>query len=208
MITTTRTKPNPQGKGKIGIVDDLRSYNPVYVKAKDNTQWLADYFTSMMVLSAKFGIKPVIGKNYYLYLKDHEWRLSLIEPEAWSSQCSGVYFAKCMLHKDMSWSLAPKADWCDDVLLVTTIKQIQEEFLRSINNEKLLINHLPYFANNLSYYQRLGANALSKSLRLSLDIKFGRNESRKLMGSDMIRKLITSNESLLSFIPQGASTFS
>jgi len=63
---------------------------------------------------------------------------------------------------DMSWSLVPKADWFDGLLLVSAIQHIQVDFLRSINNEKLLVNQLPYFANNLSYYQRLGANSLSK----------------------------------------------
>ena len=102
---------NPQGKGVAGIIEDLRACTPSQAQAKSSHQWLADYFTSTLVLGAKYGFKPVVGRDYYLYFKDQEWKLSLIEPQAWRSHNPGIYFAECVLNNDMSWCLAFSSNW-------------------------------------------------------------------------------------------------
>ena len=190
---------NPQGKGITGVVEDLRACTPLQVQAKSSHQWLADYFTSTLVLSAKFGFNPVIAKSYYLYIKGKEWKLSLIEPQTWTSHNLGIYFAKCLLHKDMSWSLEPRQDWQKNKLLLHAVHELERQFLDSINNELPIIDHLPFFVNHLTYYQILGANALARSLKKSLALKLGKKESYQIVGSSMIAELAKSNIPLIEF---------
>lgn len=166
---------NPQGKGVVGVVDDLRTFSPMQVQAKSSLQWLADYFTSTLVLGAKYGFRPVVGKEYYLYFKDQEWKLSLIEPHAWRSHNPGIYFAECVLGKDMSWSVALDSDWQNHEILVKAVKKLEHAFFQSINDSIPLIEKLPFYMQHLSYYQRLGANALARSLKKSLEIEMGEN---------------------------------
>ncbi len=192
---------NPQGKGIVGVVDDLRAYTPLQVQAKSSYQWLADYFTSTLVLSAKYGFKPITGKDYFLYFKNNEWKLSLIEPHAWTLHKSGIYFAKCILHKDMSWSLETKEDWQKSSLLANAVRKLESAFVETINNQTSLIEQLPFFVKQLSYYQRLGANALARSLKQSLEFKLGKKESLQLAGKSIIADLADSSTPLLEFTP-------
>ncbi len=199
MMTQIQKIANPQGKGLVNVVDDLRSYEPIHVKAKSAHQWLADYFTSSLILSAKYGFKPIVAKDYYLYFKNAEWKLSLIEPEAWKSHSPGTYFATCNLNPDMSWSIELVDDWQQDPLLVKTIYELESAFVDSLNNENFLLENLPFYLQHLSYYQRLCANALARSLKQSLEIKLGKDnagllESKKMLTElDSQKKLILKN---------------
>jgi hypothetical protein len=188
---------NPQGKGIVGIVDDLRAVTPVNVQSKNSHQWLADYFTSTLVLGAKYGFKPVIGKSYYLYLKDREWRLSLIEPHAWESQHSGLFFSECELNKDMSWGLVLSNDWQKHESLVSAVKKLEHEFMQSLNDDAPVVQKLPFYMQHLSYYQKLGANALARSLKQSLEIKMGKENCMLLSGNSMVEDILSSKISLL-----------
>jgi hypothetical protein len=188
---------NPQGKGIVGVVDDLRAVTPVNVQSKNSHQWLADYFTSTLVLGAQYGFKPVIGKSYYLYLKDREWRLSLIEPQAWQSQESGLFFSECVLNKDMSWGLVLSTDWQKHESLVSTVKKLEHEFMQCMNDDNPIVEKLPFYLRHLSYYQRLGANALARSLKQSLEIKMGKEECMLLAGNSLLKDIVSSKISLL-----------
>ncbi len=180
---------NPQGKGVVGVVEDMRSYTPIAVQAKDSHQWLADYFTSTLVLSSKFGFKPVRFKDYYLYYKHHEWRLSLIEPQAWKNQHPGIFFAICNLNQDMSWSLELVDGWQEEVSLLDEIKKLETMFYDSLKQEGALVENLPFYVQDLPYYQRLGANALANSLRLSLELTLGKEKSLRCSGTELLVKL-------------------
>lgn len=180
---------NPQGKGVAGVIEDLRACTPLHVQAKSSHQWLADYFTSALVLGAKYGFKPVIGKDYYLYFKNEEWKLSLIEPQAWTTYNPGAYFAKCVLNKDMSWGLSLSPDWQKHSTLINAINDLEQAFIDNINDSKPIVEKLPYFMQQLSYYQRLGANALARSLKQSLEIKLGKEKSLSLAGSTLVAEL-------------------
>ena len=164
---------NPQGKGLVGIVSDLAAFSPHQVQAKSSLQWLADYFTSTLVLGAKYGFKPVVGKKYYLYFKNKEWKLSLIEPRAWRSHDPGIYFAECILSNDMSWCVLLDPDWKKHASLVKAVQVLEQAFFQSINDTEPLIDKLPFYMEHLSYYQRLGANALARSLKRSLEVEMG-----------------------------------
>jgi len=179
---------NPQGKGVVSVVSDLQAYAPISVQAKNSHQWLADYFTSTLVLGAKYGFKPVVGRDYYLYFKDQEWRLSLIEPQAWNSQDAGIFFAECELNKDMSWSLVLAPGWQEHSSITKIINELEQKFFQSLNDETPIVEKLPFFMQELSYYQRLGANALARSLKQSLKLQYG-NESLSSTGTQLIAEM-------------------
>lgn len=179
---------NPQGKGIVGVTEDLRALTPVQVKAKSSHQWLADYFTSTLVLGAKYGFKPVIGKAYYLYYKNQEWQLSLIEPQAWVTHDPGVYFAECELNKDMSWSLMLSTNWQEHESVTKAVRELEQAFFESINDATPILEKLPFFMQELSYYQRLGANALARSLKQSLNLKFG-DQCLSFTGASLVAEL-------------------
>ena len=179
---------NPQGKGVVSVVSDLRAYTPISVQAKNSHQWLADYFTSTLVLGAKYGFKPVVGRDYYLYFKDQEWRLSLIEPQAWNSQDAGIFFAECELNKDMSWSLVLAPDWQEHGSIIKIINELEQKFFESLNDATPIVEKLPFFMQELSYYQRLGANALARSLKQSLRLQYG-NKSLSSTGTQLIAEM-------------------
>jgi len=58
---------NPEGKGLNGFLLDWYRSEPRGVVAKPQQQVLAEFFTSMLVLSAKFSYKPAVGVTNYLY---------------------------------------------------------------------------------------------------------------------------------------------
>ena len=188
---------NPQGKGITGVVEDLRFYAPSYVEAKDSHQWLAEYFTSILVLGAKFSFKPTLSNNYYLYFKQGEWKLSLIEPQAWRSHDPGTYFATCILNRDMSWSLELAENWQKDTALQRELRKQEQAFFTTMQDEKPLVEKLPFFIQTLSYYQRLGANALARSLQLSLELQVGKEKSLSYVGVDLLASLLRKDQSLL-----------
>ena len=66
--TSVALRPgNPDGKGLNGFLLDWYRSEPRGVVAKPQRQVLAEYFTSMLVLSASFKYKPAIGVANYLY---------------------------------------------------------------------------------------------------------------------------------------------
>lgn len=189
MATNKHILGNPQGKGLIGTLHDLNAFNPNLVRAKEYHEWLADYFTSSLVLSAEFSFKPCIGTIYYLYLKENIWKLSLIEPQAWGTNGFGEYFAECQLKEDMSWCIEPKNFWYKDIEFLKTINQLKNAFIGLIADDLPLIKKLPFYLGHLSYYQRLYANSLARSLQKSLELKLGTVESHRIAGIKMIEEL-------------------
>ena len=68
---------NPEGKGANGFLLDWYQSEPRGVVAKPQRQLLAEFFTSMLVLSAIFKFRPVVGVSNYLYWINGEWSLLL-----------------------------------------------------------------------------------------------------------------------------------
>jgi len=178
---------NPQGKAAIALLDDLTAFKACNVKSKDVPEWLADYFTSLLVLSASFNFKPVLNKPYYLYLDNQQWKLSLIEPQAWNN-CPYLYFAQCSMHEDKSWSLQPVDNWENNESLVDLIRAMKKEFFDSLNSETPIVESLPYCAQQLPYYQRLAAFGLADSLKNSLQLKLGTKASQTLNGKSLLQQ--------------------
>lgn len=180
--------PNPQGKASVPLLNDLANFTPYGVTKKELPHWLADYFTSILVLSAKFSFKPIIDKQYYLYLDQDHWKLSLIEPQKWKN-CPFQFFATCIMGKDKSWTLQPLENWQDNPQFKHKISQLSRYFLNSLDISQPIVDSLPFYVASLPYYQRVAANALANSLKQSLQLKLGKEISESMSSKVLLREV-------------------
>lgn len=165
---TARAKNTHQDKGLVLVLQDLNAAAPNQMRAKSSEEAAVDYCWSALVLSSAFGFRVTPGQQYYLYLSEAKWRLSLISPEEWGARLSGAYVGGCHMRHDMTWAVA-----FDDTAsegspvhtaLVNYLEGIREQLLESGSWEALLRKgerHLPY-------QQRVLTTALASSLRQSL----------------------------------------
>jgi len=168
-LAESGTRPNPQGKGQVGFLLDWDYSSPRGVRAKPAPQLLADYFTSLLVLSAAFKFKPVFGKDYYLYLDGSGWSLSLVSPDEWNSDARRqAYVGKCVLHEDSTWSIAPSGNIGRQGAIDDGLAAFYDGFIDKLRAQRVLEDNLPYYEPGRPYYQRLFAAALSRSLKASL----------------------------------------
>lgn len=204
-MTQINKQANPQGKGIVGVVTDLRQQISRHVAAKDHSQILADYFTSSLVLIAQYSFKPVMGVAYYLYFREGKWSLSLIEPEAWTSS-PGLFFARCQLNEDRTWCLQTIADWQSSSLLAAEIERLQSDFIASLNNDHTFLEQLPFYQSNLNYFQRLGAYALAHSLQCSLLNQYGQQHSTTLSARQLLLSGLKHNKLLLNNLAHNSNS--
>jgi hypothetical protein len=161
--------PNPQGKGQIGFLLDWAYSSPRTVVAKRVPQLLADYFTSLLVLSAAFKFKPVFGKDYYLYTDGDGWSLSLVSPDEWNDDARRrAFVGKCVLHADSTWSITPSGNIGKQGAVDEALAEFYDGFIDKLRSQHPLEDDLPFYEARLPYYQRLFAAALSRSLKGSL----------------------------------------
>jgi hypothetical protein len=161
--------PNPQGKGQVGFLLDWAYSSPRAVVAKRAPQLLADYFTSLLVLSAAFKFKPVFGKDYYLYVDGDGWSLSLISPDEWNDDARRrAWVGKCVLHADSTWSITPSGNIGRQGRVAEALSKFYDGFIDKLRSQRVLEDGLPFYEAGLPYYQRLFASALSRSLKGSL----------------------------------------
>lgn len=166
---TKSPAPNPQGKGVVGLLADWDYSAPRGVVAKPAPQLLADYFTSLLVLSASFRFEPVFGATYHLYCSDGDWTLSLISPDEWDSAAKrGAYVGECVLHDDATWSISPSDNVTRPGSIADAVAAVYDGFVDKLNTKEPLEDELPFFEGGLPYYPRLFAAALSRSLKTSL----------------------------------------
>ncbi|MDG2036440.1 MAG: hypothetical protein P8J42_07515 [Pseudomonadales bacterium] len=169
--------PNPQGKGVVPLLAAWESMSPLTVANKPAGRILGEYFTSLLILSAEFSFKPVPQKSYYLYWKPAlaannkptaPWRLSLIEPDRLGDLDLGVYVGRCILQYDMTWSIELAEALHQHSELIEDLHQFHQHFQATNNDEESLETHLPFFVEQLPFYRRLAATALSSSLSRSI----------------------------------------
>jgi hypothetical protein len=164
-IVVRKNDGNPEGKGLNGLLLDLRRSEPRGVVAKPHRQILAETFTSMLVLSAAFKYRPAIGVENYLYWQDDEWSLSLIAPGEWSIERHEGFAGTCVLQQDMTWTIAPSPLLAKgNSPAADALARYYEAFARLLDTDFPLEDVLPFHAGQLPYYQRLYANALSRSV--------------------------------------------
>ncbi|NNC55917.1 MAG: DUF2452 domain-containing protein [Woeseiaceae bacterium] len=163
-----KTDGNPDGKGLNGLLLDWYRTEPRGVVAKPQRQILAEFFTSMLVLSATFKFRPAIGGVNYLYWIDGEWRLSLIAPDEWSDERRAGFVGTCVLQRDMTWTIAPSGLLAEQNPVSDAIGRFYDAFAKMLDTDLTLEEILPFHVGRLSYYQRMYASALSRSLRAAV----------------------------------------
>jgi len=156
---------NPEGKGLNGFLLDWYQSEPKGVVAKPQRQVLAEFFTSMLVLSAKFKYKPVVGGANYLYWINGEWSLSLIAPDEWSDERRAGFAGMCVLQRDMTWTITPSDLLEEDNPVSDAIGRFYDAFAETLDTDLTLEEILPFYVGAMPYYQRLYASALSRSIR-------------------------------------------
>ena len=162
---TVKADGNPEGKGLNGFLLDWYRTEPRGVVIKPQRQVLAEFFTSMLVLSARFKHKPAVGVLNYLYFVDDEWSLSLIAPDEWSRERRAGFVGTCVLHPDMTWTITPSDLVGEDNDVSAAIARFYDAFADTLDNDLTLEEILPFFVRRMPYWQRLHASALSRSIR-------------------------------------------
>jgi len=161
--------PNPQGKGQVGFLKDWEESTPRNAVAKPAPRLLADYFTSLLVLSAHFKFKPAIDVNYYLYRQRQRWLLSPISPDEWNSaEKQRAYVGQCVMHEDSTWSITPSKNVSSNEYIASALAEFSGQFVDKLRTTLPLENELPFYVAELPYFQRLYAAALGRSLRQSI----------------------------------------
>ena len=159
---------NPEGKGLNGFLLDWYQSEPTGVVAKPRRQLLAEFFTSMLVLSANFKYRPAIGTTNYLYWFNDEWSLSLIAPAEWSAERRAAFAGSCVLQRDMTWTITPSDLLAESNAVSAAIGRFYDAFAEMLNTDLTLEEILPFYVGRLPYYQRLFASALSRSMRTAV----------------------------------------
>ncbi len=161
----TRLPVNPEGKGVNGVMLDWYRTEPRGLVAKPQRQVLAEFFTSMLVLSAHFKYKPSIGVRNHLYWIDGRWILSLIAPEEWSSRHRSGFVGTCVLQPDMTWTIEPSEQLTTVQRLAEAVGRFFDAFVETLDTDLALEDILPFYVRRMPYWQRMHANALSRSVR-------------------------------------------
>jgi hypothetical protein len=161
---------NPEGKGTNALLLDWYRSEPRGVVAKPAPQVLAEFFTSMLALSASFKYRPVPGKSNYLYWVNGEWSLSLIAPGEWSDERRESFVGTCILHGDMTWTIDPSDLVGRNNPLTGALQRFYDGFAEMLRTDLTLEEILPNYAGRLPYYQRIYASGLSRSLRATVNL--------------------------------------
>ena len=165
-----KTNGNPEGKGANGFLLDWYQSEPWGVVAKPRRQLLAEFFTSMLVLSAEFKFRPAVGVSNYLYWINGEWSLSLIAPHEWSYERRAGFAGTCVLQRDMTWTIVPSDLLVEDNSVSDAIGRFYDAFAEMLDTDLTLEEILPFYVGRLPYYQRLYASALSRSMRAAVTL--------------------------------------
>lgn len=163
-----KTDANPEGKGLSGFLHDWSESKPSGVVVKSRHNVLAEFFTSMLVLSAKFQFRPCVGAAYYLYWIDDAWSLSLIAPEEWSEERRAGFAGTCELQQDMTWTIVPSERLATETPVSAAVGNFYDAFVGKLDSDLALEDILPSHVSGLPYFQRLYASALSRSLRATI----------------------------------------
>lgn len=160
-----RSPGNPEGKGVNGVMLDWYRTEPRGLVVKSQRQVLAEFFTSMLVLSAHFKFQPSIGVRNYLYCLDGRWSLSLIAPEEWSDRHYTGFIGTCVLQPDMTWTINPSEQLFTEKPLSDAVGRFFDAFADTLDTDLTLEDILPFYMRRMPYWQRMHANALSRSIR-------------------------------------------
>lgn len=186
MTSLIAKSANPQGKGSVALLDSLQqAKNQLVAPAKNLQQISSDLFTSLFVLNSQIRFKPTAKQTYWLYLKDGDYRLSLIAPAQWSPDRSGRFVGACELQADLTWTLALSDDCANDRAFLQTIAERRRQLEQALQQAEKIDDVLPVYVETLPYYARVLASALAYSLKQSmqksgiLGLSFRQAENRR-----------------------------
>ncbi|MFK8029825.1 MAG: DUF2452 domain-containing protein [Gammaproteobacteria bacterium] len=165
-----KTTGNPDGKGASAFALDWQQSAPRGVVAKPRTQLMAEFFTSMLILSSSFKFRPVMGELYYLYWINGEWSLSLIAPDEWSEERRSAFAGTCQLQRDITWTIDPSDLLKERNPVSEAMGRFYEAFSGTLDTDRVLEDVLPFFIKEMPYYQRLYASGLSRSILASMKL--------------------------------------
>ena len=188
--------PNPQGKGNLPVLSGLAAHSPRGIVAKAAPRFIADYCLSTLVLGARFNFKPVLGREYYLYLRAQRWELSLVSPAEWGQGADRVHVADCRLQVDMTWGFALAAQVQEQPEVMAALETHISHFFVAMGAAESVDQGLPFYVASLPYYQRLCATGLAASLRQSLGLL---DESGRLAIEHMAKAGAVQVPALLGF---------
>ena len=174
-----KTEGNPEGKGVNPFMLDWHQSQPQGAVAKPRRQLLAEFFTSMLVLSSTFKFRPVVGSPHYLYWIDGEWSLSFIAPDEWTGERRAAFAGTCLLQRDMTWTIAPSEALTKESPVAEAMGRFYDAFASTLDTERTLEEILPFYVGSMPYYQRLYASALSRSVQTSMTVGDQTNSSGK-----------------------------
>jgi hypothetical protein len=190
---------NPQGKGLVPSLQSLEAFRRLPARDRSSREWLLDYLAGALVLSAKFSFRPLINRTYYLYWCDGEWTLSMISPAQWGDRLRASPVAECVLRDDYSWTLVVHESVAHNPDLLAALAAFQAGFLTHIDTPKPLVDGLPFCQADLSWYPRLMALGLSKSLKVSMDrAGTGNKTGQGLLGEVWCTKYLLLEQNLIS----------
>ena len=160
-------RPNPQGKGLVNVLQEIDS-RQLLARAdhkKCVSETLRDYAISRLILCAKFNFKPVVSKQYYLYIKGGALKLSLISPSEWRNNKFGLYVCQCLLGESMLWSISKKTDQLDAIDAISlAFSRLRSSLLSDLFLDQPLVSTLPFHDERLPFHQRVLANALASQV--------------------------------------------
>ena len=169
-VIQRRPDGNPEGKGTSALLLDWYRSEPKGVVAKPGRQVLAEFFTSMLALSATFKYRPVPGQLNYLYWVNDEWSLSLIAPDEWSDKRREGFVGVCILQRDMTWTIDPSELVGQENSQTDALQRFYDGFAEILDTDFTLEEVLPSYVGRLPYYQRIYASGLSRSLRAAVNL--------------------------------------
>lgn len=171
-------KPNPQGKGVVPVLRDWATMQVRSTGVKGPDAVLRDYCISSLVLGARFQFKPVVEKNYYLYARKADWAMSMIGPDEWGERQPDACLGMCRLRADMTWEIEQIPGRKVDEIAQERAQEYVRHFVDALSAQEVFSEHLPFYVQELPYYQRLLGTALAASLQRSLPAVDGDLQAR------------------------------
>jgi hypothetical protein len=96
--------------------------------------------------------------------------LSLIAPTEWTDERRAGYAGRCVLQRDMTWTITPSDLLAEENAVSSAIGRFYDVFVDNLDTDKTLEEVLPFYEGGLPYYQRLYASAVSRSLLAAIKL--------------------------------------
>lgn len=163
--------PNPQGKGLVPVLQTLEQHRIMgLVPPKQIDQVEMELFTSLFVLQSDIRFNPVVGKTYWMYQTEGQYRMLMIAPLEWHRPYRGRYIGECVLQQDRTWTLGLSPAVTGDEEFMGLIEGIRRDFVQALEEADSVEAMLPRYDPTFSFYARVMAYTLGRSLDASMQL--------------------------------------